>query len=133
LVVWKGKYNMRNRVILIGAGLLLGLAAIAGITIQRTALETPIPATFSAQAAQTAPGVTMGEMLTTLNDDGTLFTIDFGSEVPRLGKSVDINAGNGLQINRIGADMLCFDTRNNNNTQITCVPFSNINAVFYGE
>ncbi len=60
-------------------------------------------------------------------------TVDFVATVPRLGKSVDVGAGEPLQVAAALADAVCFRAPAESINQITCVPLTNISAVFYAE
>lgn len=84
------------------------------------------PATAQNQAESIAT------LLEQLSDDGTLATVDFMQTVPRLGKSVDIGIGN-VTVQQIGTDMVCFAQQSQNVKQVTCVPYTNISAIFFAE
>lgn len=89
----------------------------------------PTPAT-----AQTATPPTLSALLLEQTQANSRpVTVEFVATVPRLGKSVDVGAGEPLQIGAALADAICFRAVAQSITQITCVPLANISAVFYAE
>lgn len=92
-------------------------------------ISTVIVGVVMSARAQTPPENLAG-VLAALENSGTLATIEFTETVPRLGKSVDIGLGDP-QIATIGSDLVCFQQVAQSSQQITCVPYSNVLAVFY--
>jgi hypothetical protein len=75
---------------------------------------------------------TLALQLETLQASDTPYTVHFAVAVPRYGMRVDVNPSgdaNTPQAAVIGADMACFAVANSNNTQLDCVPYSNIVSV----
>ncbi|MEO0562017.1 MAG: hypothetical protein AAF125_07885 [Chloroflexota bacterium] len=86
--------------------------------------------------AQDQAGDTLQAILEANVASGEGFTVEFRQVVPRVGKSVDLGGDGGqfgLEVARVGSDVLCVVLPGTTNTQITCVPYSNISAVFYAE
>ena len=88
---------------------------------------------WAAPLAAQPQAETLGALLNELNSSGTLATIEFNDDVPRLGKSVDIGMGEAVQVERIGADIICFAVPGTAVKQVGGVPFSNIASVIYSE
>ena len=92
-------------------------------------LAAPTPAT-----AQNATPPSLSALLLEQTQTNTRpVTVEFVTQVPRLGRSVDVGAGEPLQVASALSDAVCFRAVAESINQITCVPLTNISAVFYAE
>jgi hypothetical protein len=102
---------------------LLGIAAGVVVMGGAWALTTP---------AQDQPDTTQ-RLLEDLHATNTMFSIEFVYDVPRLGGGVDVGGGSALQLHRAGTDVVCLRLPATSTTQVTCIPYSNVNAIFFAE
>jgi hypothetical protein len=103
---------------LLGLGGILGGLAVRGIPL-------------AAQGVQT--DLRLQTVIVALVESGKPFTIQFNASVARLGYSLDIGLGGGVVVQRVGADVICFETLTQALRPIDCVPLSNVVSVFYAE
>lgn len=68
-----------------------------------------------------------------LEAQNTAATVEFTAPIARLGASVRIGTDGETQVQRVGADMVCFGVAGQSLTQVTCVPYTQIRAVLYSE
>ncbi len=83
--------------------------------------------------AQTTPPNLSALLLEQTQSNPRPVTVEFVTQVPRLGRSVDVGAGEPLEVAAALADAVCFRATAESINQVTCVPLTNISAVFYAE
>lgn len=105
--------------------------ALVAVALLGAALWALAPAATRAQNA--TPPTLSALLLEQTQRNPRPLTVEFVTTVPRLGKSVDVGAGEPLQIGAALADAVCFRAPGESITQVTCVPLANISAVFYAE
>ena len=108
---------MKNLIISFAAILMIAIAAF-------TLLPRPT-------IAQQPDALTTERLLLDLTTDDKPFTVEFVEPIARIGKSVNIGPDEDLQINTIGADIVCFLEISINVNQVTCVPYNRVSAIFY--
>ena len=104
--------------ILVIFGGILGGLAVRGIPL-------------AAQGVQT--DLRLQTVIVELVESGKPFTVQFDASVARLGRSLDIGLGGSVVVQRVGADVICFETLTQAVRPIDCVPLSNVVSVFYAE